>query len=219
VWQSPLTLRDPLGLDGGLAPSDVADVMDIGLRRIQNALLALDPDATDRNTIINFVANNLYGMHDLLRVGRGLGSYWYDCGSDLEIFHDLGRASNIALILAGGAKGAMGLRGLGGVPAELPPEAPPIPSDLPGLPGSAPKPLGLGSTGRTTPASLGEQMAMEEARSNPSAGSQIPLRQGMTDPRWPSSSGWIKMRQNINGHEIHYLMNRVTGAVDDFKIK
>jgi hypothetical protein len=82
--------------------------MDLGLRRIQNALLALNPDAVDRNTLINFAANNLYGMHDLLRVGRGVGGYLYGCGSDLDIFRDIGRASNIALILAGGAKGVMG---------------------------------------------------------------------------------------------------------------
>jgi RHS repeat-associated protein len=86
VWQSPLRSRDPLGLDGGLAPSDIADVADKGLQTIQGYLQALNPDAVDRNTIINFVANNLYGMHDLLRVGRGVGSYWYGCGSDLEIF-------------------------------------------------------------------------------------------------------------------------------------
>jgi hypothetical protein len=38
---------------------------------------------------------------------------------------------------------------------------------LPGLPASAPKPLGLGSTGRTTPGSLAEQLAMTEVRSAP----------------------------------------------------
>jgi len=89
--------------------------------------------------------------------------------------------------------------------------------DLPGLPDSAPEPLGRGSTGRTTPGDLAEQLAMEQARANPSAGSPIPLT--MTDPRWPASDGWVKMRQNINGHEIHYVMNTITGAVDDFKFK
>ncbi len=34
--------------------------------------------------------------------------------------------------------------------------------DLPGLPSSAPKPLGLGSTGRVTPSNLTEQLAMTE---------------------------------------------------------
>jgi hypothetical protein len=37
--------------------------------------------------------------------------------------------------------------------------------DLPGLPASAPKPAGLGSTGRTTPGNLTEQLAMTEVRS------------------------------------------------------
>ena len=56
----------------------------------------------------------------------------------------------------------------------------------------------LGSTGRTVPGDLNEQLAMEEAVSNPAA-------------------GWVKMSQNINGTEIHYVQNTITGAVDDFK--
>jgi filamentous hemagglutinin len=39
----------------------------------------------------------------------------------------------------------------------------------------------------------------------------------MGDPRWPASAGWVKMRQNINGIEIHYMYNTNTGAADDFK--
>jgi hypothetical protein len=39
----------------------------------------------------------------------------------------------------------------------------------------------------------------------------------MNDPRWPASQGWVKMRQDINGVEIHYVRNTITGAVDDFK--
>jgi filamentous hemagglutinin len=38
----------------------------------------------------------------------------------------------------------------------------------------------------------------------------------MGDSRWPAEQGWSKMRQNINGVEIHYVRN-VSGAVDDFK--
>ena len=123
-----------------------------------------------------------------------------------DVFDDIGRASGIALILAGPA-------------AEVVGASTAIESELPGLPSSAPKSLGLGSTGRTAPANLSEQLAVEEAMSNPAAGTPIPLRQGMTDPRWPGSSGWIKMRQNVNGHEVHYVLNRLTGAVDDFKLK
>jgi hypothetical protein len=76
-----------------------------------------------------------------------------------------------------------------------------------------------GSTGRNTPESLTEQLAMEQAKSNPGAGTEVPLKGGMNDPRWPASDGWVKMRQNINGVEVHYVRNVNTGAVDDFKFK
>jgi len=39
----------------------------------------------------------------------------------------------------------------------------------------------------------------------------------MTDPRWPATDGWIKMAQNVNGVDIHYVRNTITGAIDDFK--
>jgi RHS repeat-associated protein len=79
------------------------------------------------------------------------------------------------------------------------------------------RPLGRGSTGRTVPNNLNEKLAMESAMSDPSAGQIVPLRRGMTDSRWPGTEGWVKMTQNINGTEIHYVMNRYTGAIDDFK--
>ncbi|MBD1587627.1 hypothetical protein HAQ06_13270 [Pseudomonas sp. C2L12B] len=78
-------------------------------------------------------------------------------------------------------------------------------------------PLGLGSTCRTAPANLSEQLAMEQAISNPAAGRQLPVP--MTDPRWPAADGWVKSAQNINGIEIHYVRNSITGAIDDFKFK
>lgn len=86
---------------------------------------------------------------------------------------------------------------------------------LPGLPASAPKPLGLGSTGRTVPQDLAEQLAMTQVRSAP-AGVQI-RGVARTDPRWPAADGWVKMQQVVNGVNIHYVRNTVTGAVDDFK--
>jgi len=73
----------------------------------------------------------------------------------------------------------------------------------------------LGSTGRTVPGDLNEQLAMEQAVSNPAAGTRLPIT--MTDARWPAAEGWVKMSQNINGTEIHYVQNTITGAVDDFK--
>lgn len=76
------------------------------------------------------------------------------------------------------------------------------------------------STGRTTPNSLKEKLAMEEVKSNPS---------GYTPPRMPKMSdtknnlmaedGWVKRTQNVNGVEIHYVENIRTGEVVDFKFK
>jgi RHS repeat-associated protein len=74
----------------------------------------------------------------------------------------------------------------------------------------------LASTGRTVAADLREQLAMEEAQSYPAAGLELPVR--MSDPpRWTAEEGWVKMSQNVNGVEIHYVRNTLTGAVEDFK--
>jgi hypothetical protein len=75
----------------------------------------------------------------------------------------------------------------------------------------------MGSTGRNAPVNLNEKLALEQAISNPTAGRQLPVP--MTDKRWPAADGWVKMSQNINGIEIHYVRNTKTGAVDDFKFK
>jgi hypothetical protein len=99
---------------------------------------------------------------------------------------------------------------------------PTIPAKVPV--GSAPS---AGSTanlskGTTLARNLREQLAIKQALSNPTAGSQLPLK--MTDPRWPASQGWVKMQQVIQsgGREgpinTHYLYNTITGAVDDAKI-
>ena len=73
----------------------------------------------------------------------------------------------------------------------------------------------LASTGRTVAADLKEQLAMEQTQSAPGAGKVLELT--MSDPQWPASEGWVKMAQNINGVEIHYVRNQVTGAVADYK--
>ena len=44
------------------------------------------------------------------------------------------------------------------------------------------------------------------------------------DPRWKASDGWVKMQQVITSSageriNVHYVMNTVTGEIDDFKIK
>ena len=82
---------------------------------------------------------------------------------------------------------------------------------------------GRGNTGRTSPNTLNEQMAMHQVQSNPLEGAtKVPLE--MTDPRWPASEGWVKMQsvvQNSDGTKttIHYVYNEITGAFDDFKLK
>lgn len=58
---------------------------------------------------------------------------------------------------------------------------------------------------------------MQQARSNPWAGRQVPIT--MNDPRWPASDGWVKMRQNVNGVEIHYNFNTRTYETADWKFK
>jgi hypothetical protein len=58
---------------------------------------------------------------------------------------------------------------------------------------------------------------MEEVMSNPAAGNPVRMSRPMGDPRWPARAGWIKMEQR--GNQIHYVMNTITGAVDDFKFK
>lgn len=75
------------------------------------------------------------------------------------------------------------------------------------------------STGRTMPRNLREQLAMQQARSNPAAGQAVPVRGGMRDGRWPASQGWVKMRQNINNTEVHYNYNTRTGETADWKFK
>ncbi|MEV6522850.1 polymorphic toxin-type HINT domain-containing protein [Longispora sp. NPDC051575] len=80
------------------------------------------------------------------------------------------------------------------------------------------KPLGRGSTGHTVPHTLKEQLGMESAMSNPAAGKQL-RGVTMTDPRWMAQDGWVKMAQNVNGVEIHYVRNTVTGQVDDYKFR
>lgn len=76
-----------------------------------------------------------------------------------------------------------------------------------------------GSTGRTQSRNLIEQLAMEQVKSNPSAGHPVKLI--MNDPRWPASEGWIKMQQIVHTSQgdinIHYVYNQALRIFDDFK--
>jgi hypothetical protein len=117
----------------------------------------------------------------------------------------------LILIIAGVAAGG---KGGGGKPSGAKPVVE-VPKGGPITGGLSPA-TSAGSTGRTVATSLQERMAMAEVQSNP-AGKQLPLI--LTDSRWPSSDGWVKMSQNVNGIEIHYVKNTRTGVVDDFKFK
>jgi hypothetical protein len=77
---------------------------------------------------------------------------------------------------------------------------------------------GTRNTGRPLPVSIKEQMILEHVKSNPSVGTPIKTV-WMTDQRWLWQLGWQKMRVNMDGVEIHYVRNRITGRVADFKIK
>lgn len=84
--------------------------------------------------------------------------------------------------------------------------------------------LGRGNTGRIQPNNLNEQFAMHQVMSNPLEGAEELTRIKMADSRWPSSQGWVKMRNVVslsNGDkiDIHYVYNKITGQFDDFKFK
>ena len=82
--------------------------------------------------------------------------------------------------------------------------------------------VGRGGTGRTVPNTLNEQMAMHQVMPNPleRAVDMSQLKNHpviMSDSRWLASEGWVKMSNNVNGVEIHFVYNKITGAFDDFK--
>ncbi|RJQ76075.1 hypothetical protein [Amycolatopsis panacis] len=58
---------------------------------------------------------------------------------------------------------------------------------------------------------------MEEARFAPHEGNELMIK--MMDSRSPDAEGWVKMKMEVNGVKIHYLRNRISGAVDDFEFK
>ena len=76
---------------------------------------------------------------------------------------------------------------------------------------------GQSKGGRHEPANLNEKLSMEEAMTNPENGMKLEGKN--TDPRWPAEEGWEKWSQNVNGNEIHYEYNPLTGEIDDVKIK
>jgi hypothetical protein len=45
------------------------------------------------------------------------------------------------------------------------------------------------------------------------------ITSGMKDSRWPKEDGWVKMKQEVDDIEIHYVWNERTGWEDEFKFK
>lgn len=58
---------------------------------------------------------------------------------------------------------------------------------------------------------------MEMVKEYPQYGERYGTRMG--DPRWHQNDGWVKMHQEVNGVEIHYVYNTRCGCYDDFKFK
>ena len=104
---------------------------------------------------------------------------------------------------------------------------PPVRNELENLDDALVKPLGRGSTGRTEPKNLHEQLAMKEAMSNPLTESKEITKISMTDPRWPKEEGWTKRQKIIypsliqeeSNVNLHYVYNYITKQFDDFKFK
>ena len=74
------------------------------------------------------------------------------------------------------------------------------------------------------PNTLNEQMAMHQVVSNP-LDNAIDMSQLnkhpiiLTAPWLSASDGCVKMSNYVNGIEIHFVYNKITGAFDDFKYK
>ncbi|MHC5392092.1 hypothetical protein [Listeria welshimeri] len=66
-------------------------------------------------------------------------------------------------------------------------------------------------------------MAMHQLKSNPMKGAkELPIK--MTDKRWPSEDGWVKMQNVVTLEDgtkvnVHFVYNKITGQFDDFKFK
>jgi hypothetical protein len=66
---------------------------------------------------------------------------------------------------------------------------------------------------------VAEQLALEEAASNPAAG-KVLTNIVLKDPRWPATAGWVKKGlTSPGGVVVHWVYNTITGAAADFKLK
>ncbi|PYS72978.1 MAG: hypothetical protein DMF69_06190 [Acidobacteria bacterium] len=125
VGQNPLSFRDPSGLDG--TPGDLARWLESSIDEAKKFWTAYDPYDISG---INNVLTRVRGLANPLHVGEGWGNWYWEnpctIGSD-EFFADIGRASEIALTLAGGARGlGIGAKPAGPLPtgSAVPPKPP-----------------------------------------------------------------------------------------------
>jgi hypothetical protein len=84
---------------------------------------------------------------------------------------------------------------------------------------------GIGSTGRTEPKNLMEEMAYEAAKADPlnwSNGNTIRrVIASLNDPRWPGWEKWEIVVRSKNGKNvtIHFVYDPINELFDDFKLK
>ncbi|MFS0852975.1 RHS repeat-associated core domain-containing protein [Microbacterium sp. 179-I 3D4 NHS] len=136
----------------------------------------------------------------------------YTLANDPENRTPLGALMATATGAAGGVLGVFASRAIA---FAIGTKSVPLVVASPPRPTVPPVPLGRGSTGRTVPTNLREDLAMREVMSAPGGRHLANIK--LNDPRWPGSEGWVKMQQIVNGVNIHYVRNTATGAVDDFK--
>lgn len=60
---------------------------------------------------------------------------------------------------------------------------------------------------------------MEQVKSAPDYGKILPIIMNDVKNGWMADDGWVKMSQNVNGVEIHYIKNTLTNEFADFKFK
>jgi RHS repeat-associated protein len=228
VGNSPINATDPSGMLSSAQQVALLTIAMHGTRELSYPRPAHAPTHTcdfppDKFAAARDASDKLSSLFPIGIVSTGpgrLGSFGDDLARGADVADDLGRA---------------GSRTFNPEPPStrniLPPASPPNQKALPPVGGSSSPinntPLGRGSTvnpaaGRFPARNIREQMAIQEAISNPTAGNPLRMRQPMNDSRWPSNQGWVKMSKIVNPGsnqiEVHYVRNTRTGEIDDFKI-
>ncbi len=213
---NPLQYTDPLGLDWRSDLYHAGLAVSMAGSPFASVLLGVGDwdDVNGENIAVNALQSYGAGSVDTISSMTNIGLFLIDAGFEVPLIgnpntcapgydwsYGTGATVGPHLLLAGGRVSSARASGSARSADAL----------LPGLPAGAPRPLGLGSTGRTAPANLKEQLAMEAVRSNPAG---EPLRRVvMHDPRWPATDGWVKMQQIENGVNVHYVRNIRLGSL------